>query len=70
MTIDQITQIEPRVKDVLNAAAKVRKVDPYNYPKFKNLLDPFVGWGAEKEELRTTAAYYVAINALCDALKI
>lgn len=70
MTIEQITQIEPRVKYVLNAASHVRKSDPHNYPRFKNLLEPLVGWEAEKEELRTTSAYYVAINALCEALKI
>lgn len=70
LTIEQIKEIEPRVKTILDEATRIRPVQPNDYPDYKSRLEPLVGYEAEKKELRTSAAYCSALHALCNALDI
>ena len=68
--IDDVISVEPRVMYLLETARKIKDAGWSDYTSMKIAMSSLVGWDAECETLRTSRAYEIAINALCDALNI
>jgi len=76
MTLDQLAQIEPRLRQLYDYATTIRD-DPAQASfrangiwstEFVPQLRQLVGINAQKKELRTAAAYDVASKAILDVL--
>lgn len=68
MTLTEILQIEPRLKTVLDKAKNMQPINE-NYNMLKQMIEPLVGFGAEKEELKNHRCYEMVNFSLYTALK-
>ena len=69
MTIIEILQLEPQLKTLADLAASMPKgMRHLTYSATKVKIDPLVGWGARRPELRSAGAYLQYIEYLCDRM--
>ena len=68
-TIGELYEIEPVLYAIIELTASHEGLDKWEkYSYGKELASEYVGFGAEKEELRTEKAYNIFIKALCERL--
>lgn len=67
MTLNKIIQIEPRLKTVLDKAKNMQPINE-NYTMLKQMIEPLVGFGAEKEDLKNHRCYEIVNFSLYKAL--
>lgn len=70
-TIDEIIEIEPKIKKVFDKVLAKRKEDRSNwvlYKSCKRKLERYVGFFAKKQELANPADYETVIETLAIAL--
>ena len=66
-----ITEIEPQLEKILRMAKSSQSKNRYEtYSRCKLYAEEYVGWYANREELRTQEAYRLFINLLCEAVGI
>jgi hypothetical protein len=68
MTLNKILQIEPRLKTILDKAKNMQPINE-NYTMLKQMIEPLVGFGAEKEELKNHRCYEIINFSLYKLLK-
>ena len=76
ITWQEIIEIEPRIKELYEIAKNENRPDLPDdycanaifYRQLKPEIVELVGWGARKEELRTSRAYDEAYEKILDAL--
>ena len=69
ITIEQIYEINPAVKQIIDNAKTIEDATCRDYTNYKQRLEKEVGFMCNYPELNNHIAYEVAINALADALK-
>ncbi|SMC41242.1 hypothetical protein [Papillibacter cinnamivorans] len=69
-SLTDILKIEPEFESLLETARHdTRKNRDKLYVIYKHRLQKLVGWHGRNENLQSSQAYRIAINALCDALQ-
>lgn len=71
MTIEQIFEIEPRVKLIVENIARNKNRNIWiSYSECKNKCLKYVGYYARKEALQTSESYDNLLKYICDKLGI
>ena len=68
--IDEIIALEPRVGTLLDEAQHEPCATWHDYANYKTRLEDLVGFYAEKEPLKSSLAYDVALKCLTRALRL